>query len=115
VNFFTEGALPPQGPCRGGCDACDRRSAGEVSARDIGDEARLMLSAVAGLHNKYGMSRAVQLLRGSRSKELAPWMLEATHLVTGAKLHGSGSSRSDGWWKGLGGLLAAEGLLQYHS
>ena len=32
-----------------------------------------------------------------------------------AKLHGAGADRSESWWKGLGGLLAAEGLLAYHA
>ncbi|KAG2452664.1 hypothetical protein HYH02_002897 [Chlamydomonas schloesseri] len=116
VNFFTQGALPLQGPCRGGCDTCDRRSNGEVTSRDIGNEARLLMSAVAGLRNKFGLNRSVQLLRGSRSKDLQPWMLEAAvHVTTGAKLHGAGAERSEAWWKGLGGLLAAEGLLAYHA
>ncbi|KXZ49836.1 hypothetical protein GPECTOR_19g287 [Gonium pectorale] len=89
VNFFTENALPAQ--------------------------ARLLMSAVCGLGNKFGLNRYVQLLRGSKTKDLAPWMLEATHAISGEKLHGAGTSRSDSWWKGLGGLLAAEGLVQYYS
>ncbi|KAG2446096.1 hypothetical protein HXX76_000696 [Chlamydomonas incerta] len=116
VNFFTQGALPLQGPCRGGCDTCDRRSNGEITSRDIANEARLLLSAVAGLRNKFGLNRSVQLLRGSRSKDLQPWMIDAAvHVATGAKLHGAGTERSESWWKGLGGLLAAEGLLAYHA
>ncbi|GIM10839.1 hypothetical protein Vretimale_14456 [Volvox reticuliferus] len=115
VNFFTAGTLPPQGPCRGGCDMCDRRASGEVTSRDVATEARLLLSAVEGLRNKYGMARSVHLLRGSRCKDLQPWMLEATHAVTGERLHGAGSGRSESWWKGFGGLLNAEGLLQHHS
>ncbi len=31
------------------------------------------------------------------------------------RLHGCGKGRSDGWWKGLAGVLVAEGLLQYHT
>lgn len=29
----------------------------------------------------------------------------------GAKLHGSGSNRSEEWWKGLGNVLMGQGLL----
>ena len=78
-------------PCcshRGGCDNCARRAAGEDAERDLGEEAGLLLAAVAALRGHYGAAKPVALLRGSRGKDMPPWMLEAT-AANGARLHGA--------------------------
>jgi len=72
---------------RGGCDNCARRAAGEDAERDLGEEAGLLLAAVAALRGHYGAAKPVALLRGSRGKDMPPWMLEAT-AANGVRLHG---------------------------
>ena len=62
------------------------------------------------LLQSFGLSRAVMVLKGSKSKQVEPWMQELTG-PDGAKLHGAGSNRSDEWWKGLGNVLMGQGLL----
>jgi hypothetical protein len=109
----TAGSLPEDGPCAGGCDACDRAAAGgpAAAARDITKEARQLLAGMEALKvrmggkswrrgarglnrpracgskgsraasnsaapfappprppQNYGLSRVVQVLRGSKSK-----------------------------------------------
>lgn len=58
----------------------------------------------------FGLSRAVMLLKGSKSKQVEQWMQDLTALE-GQKLHGAGSNRSEDWWKGLGNVLMGQGLL----
>lgn len=58
----------------------------------------------------FGLSRAVMLLKGSKSKQVEGWMQELAG-PDGTKLHGAGSARSDEWWKGLGNVLMGQGLL----
>ncbi len=55
--------MQPNGPCKGGCDICAARAAGELQQRDLGPEARLLLAAVAGLKGKFGLGKSVALLR----------------------------------------------------
>lgn len=51
------------GPCAGGCDCCDRRARGDISERDFGPEARLLLSACKALRGMFGITKAISLLR----------------------------------------------------
>jgi hypothetical protein len=64
----------------------------------------------SSLQSSFGLSRAVMLLKGSRSKQVEGWMQELTG-PDGSKLHGAGSNRSEEWWKGLGNVLMGQGLL----
>lgn len=50
------------------------------------------------------------LLKGSKAKQVEPWMQELTG-PDGSKLHGAGSARSEDWWKGLGNVLMGQGYL----
>ncbi len=72
---------------RGGCDNCARRAAGGEAERDLGPEAGLLLAAVGALRGHYGAAKPVALLRGSRGRDMAPWMLDAA-APDGARLHG---------------------------
>ena len=67
---------------------------------------------MAALGGAYGLSKPVGLLRGSRGRELAPWMLEKVVPATGAQLHGAGSHRSADWWQALAGMCQVAGLLR---
>lgn len=58
----------------------------------------------------FGLNRAVMLLKGSKSKQVEPWMQQLTG-PDGSMLHGAGSSRSEEWWKGLANVLMGQGLL----
>lgn len=62
------------------------------------------------LLQSFGLNRAVMLLKGSKSKQVDPWMQELVG-PDGAKLHGAGSNRSEDWWKGLGNVLMGQGYL----
>jgi superfamily II DNA helicase RecQ len=111
VNHFSPGAADLQGPCTGGCDACDRRRGGQEQHRDVSQEAALLLAAVRGLKGLFGLGRPVSLLRGSNAKDIQPWMRELQSPLGGV-LHGAGTKRSEGWWKGLAGLLQAQDLIK---
>jgi hypothetical protein len=63
----------------------------------------------------YGVTRVTQLLRGSRNKDIAPWMLTKTAPDGSTVLHGALKSRSDGWLKGLHGLLVGKGFIELKS
>ena len=68
-------------------------------------------TAAAGCHAQcFGLNRSVALLKGSKSKQVEPWMQELTG-PDGSKLHGAGSKRSEEWWKGLGNVLMGQGYL----
>lgn len=110
VNFFSPGGMPDGQPCTGGCDSCDRRAAGEVSCRDFGRPARLLLAAVAALKGFYGAGKPVAMLRGSTAKDMQPWMTEA-QAADGTLLHGVGKDHSPDWWKALSGMLLERGLV----
>ena len=70
-------------------------------------QARLLMSAVAGLRNKFGLNRSVQLLRGSRSKDLQPWMVEAAvHVATGGKSRRMGRG-AQGWSRSERGVVGS--------
>lgn len=60
--------------CRGGCDSCDRRKAGEVSTRDLAQPVGLLLAAVAAMRAIYGIGKPIMLLRGSKGKDMASWL-----------------------------------------
>lgn len=62
------------------------------------------------LLQSFGLNRAVMLLKGSKSKQVDPWMQELVG-PDGVKLHGAGSNRSEDWWKGLGNVLVGQGYL----
>ncbi|KAI8474666.1 MAG: hypothetical protein J3K34DRAFT_517981 [Monoraphidium minutum] len=116
VNYFQPGSLPEDGPCEGGCDACDRAArggAGGAAERDVTREARLLLAGLEGIRN-YGLSKVVQVLRGSKSKGVEPWMMQKA-TPDGTPLHGAGQGRSEAWWKGLHGLLVGKGFIELRS
>ena len=89
LEYILLGLAPPANPRarRGGCDNCARRAAGEAAERDLGVEAGLLLAAVGVLRGHYGAAKPVALLRGSRGRDMPPWMLEAT-APDGLRLHG---------------------------
>ena len=64
---------------------------------------RLLLGVVAGLRGKFGATKYVLVLRGSKNKELAPWMREVRGGAGGQQqlLYGAGQHKSEAWWKGL--------------
>lgn len=107
--------LPPAPVRRGGCDNCAAAAAGGGLQRNLGAEARLVLAAVQRLR-EMGLGTAVQLLRGSNSKKMKPWMLEAT-AGDGTRLHGAASryGKSEAWWRALAGMLVGRGLIASHT
>jgi hypothetical protein len=62
------------------------------------------------MQNAYGLTRSAMLLKGSKSKQLDPWMT-ALPGPGGSPLYGAGANRSEDWWKGLGNVLMGQGLL----
>ncbi|KAK9836017.1 hypothetical protein WJX81_006493 [Elliptochloris bilobata] len=112
IAHFEPGGAPPAGqPCKGGCDNCARRAAGDVAERDLGAEAGLLLAAVGALRGHYGAAKPVALLRGSRGRDMPAWMLDAA-APDGSRLHGAGMARSKEWWKTLLGMLMQQRLLR---
>ena len=101
-------------PCSGGCDNCDRVARGQARRADYGGDARLLMAAVAALGGTYGLGKPVSLLRGSRGRDLTPWMLEkpVPWGPPGARLHGAGTYKSVDWWKALAGGLQHAGFLR---
>jgi superfamily II DNA helicase RecQ len=100
-----------EGPCKGGCDTCDRRAARLEVEKDITTEALLLLRIVHGLKGKFGMTKYLWVARGSKNKEVTQWMMDVKG-PQGEPLYGAGQQKSEGWWKGLGGVLQARGLLK---
>ena len=98
---------------RGGCDNCSAQAAGAAAERDLAAEARLLLTVVERLRGYSGLGKPINIVRGSRSKDLAPWMLDM-RVAGGAALHGAGAKQSERWWKvhwgsaGRGGCFAWE-------
>ncbi|GAB4814000.1 hypothetical protein N2152v2_001046 [Parachlorella kessleri] len=115
VEYFHPGSFTagPKGECRGGCDNCASRAAGTVTERDLATEARQLLALAARLKG-YGLGKSISILRGSRAKDLAPWMLEVKG-PDGLPLHGAGKNHSEAWWKALAGLLMERGMLRYET
>eukprot|EP00884_Botryococcus_braunii_P004017 jgi/Botrbrau1/13616/Bobra.0069s0013.2 len=109
-HFDPDGSHDRNGPCRGGCDNCDRRKEGNIATRDLAKEAALLLSTVACLRGNFGIGRALGILRGSKEKGMKPWMLTGSG-PDGKVLYGAGSSHSKEWWKALAGMLMVNGLL----
>ena len=70
----------------------------------------------------------MQVLRGSKARDIQPWMTErrlpgyvfsggagASPGGGGPSLYGSGAARSEAYWKGLHGLLVGRGLIELKS
>ncbi|PRW18345.1 putative ATP-dependent DNA helicase [Chlorella sorokiniana] len=108
VEYFAPGGWDGA-RCRGGCDNCTSAAAGGLLQRDLAAEARLLLATVQRLR-EMGLGAAVQVLRGSRSQKVKPWMADITG-PDGTKLHGAGQQYSEGWWKALAGMLTGRGLI----
>lgn len=108
------GGSHPTTRCAGGCDNCDRAARGQARRADYGADARLLLAAVAALGGAYGLGKPVSLLRGSKGRDMQPWMLEkpVPWGPPGTRLHGAGTHKSVDWWKALAGGLQHAGLLR---
>ena len=77
LEYFSDEAERAFGPC-GLCDRCVATSPARVAATD--DEAagaRALLAAVSWCQGRFGVTRIVELLRGSRSKALLACGVEA--------------------------------------
>jgi len=107
------GARSSSPRCAGGCDNCDRAARGEARTADFGEDARLLVAAVAALGGAYGLGKPVAVLRGSKARDVQPWMIEKSipYSPAGDRLHGAGVHRSPEWWKALAGALQHAGLL----
>jgi ATP-dependent DNA helicase RecQ len=120
VNHFADArrALPLEGPCRGTCDNCDDRAkhASKLGSDrrevDCAADARLLLQAVQALDARFGIGRAVELLRcpgpGPGGSKVPPILRSRGEAVLGQGRH-----RSDPWWRALSGMLISAGLLEF--
>ena len=76
LDYFSDDAERAMGPC-GLCDSCAIPSEGRgIGIDDEADSARTVLTAVAWCGGRFGVSRIVELLRGSRSKALLAYGAE---------------------------------------
>lgn len=121
VNHFVDRKasaamlMDVSGPCRGGCDSCDR--IGRKQSADVTKEARLMLDTVRILNCRYGVGRAVDLLLGKPGPKKSKGAGDALllHQAQVAGVLGAGSGRGEEWWRGLAGILVSIGALEYRT
>ncbi|GAX75931.1 hypothetical protein CEUSTIGMA_g3374.t1 [Chlamydomonas eustigma] len=111
VNYFNPGAFPLTGPCKGGCDNCERRSRGGVVKQDVTVEAGMLLAMIQVVGLRYGIGKVVDALHGSNAKAVG--VLKDAKDSKGRRLHGLGRHKSVDWWRGLAGLLVGEKLIEY--
>lgn len=92
----------PREPGRcGHCDNCLH----PPKLRDVTEDARKLLSAIARTEQRYGLSYVFEVLRGSRSARV----LEREH--EGLSVHGIGREQPVGHWRALAEHLLQEGHL----
>lgn len=134
VNHWTQGGdrdrkeMNPMGPCRGGCDNCERRKSPSASAsfvekndakQDVGSHARILLKAVRALGGRFGLGRAIDVLSGSTkrsSSSASASRLESELSIIISEVDHKGLERHGAdWWKALAETLVGRGLLEYRS
>lgn len=115
VNHFVDADSPLRtGPCQGGCDCCDR--AGHAVLTDVTAEVRLLMEAVRILGCRYGVGRAVDLLRdGCKIKGKGTDFSAMMRQAAASGILGAGARRSDDWWRGLAGILVSIRALEYRT
>ncbi len=96
LNYFGE---EHPGDCHS-CDYC----LSDFEKMDITVEAQKILSAVARLGERYGKTMVVDLLRGSKSEKMKPWMRALT-------TYGIGKDQSKFFWMDAMRHLIYEGFL----
>ncbi len=77
LEYFSDQAELALGPC-GICDRCvvPAQQSGRVASRDDAASARAILETVAWCMGRFGVSRIVEILRGSRAKALLAYGAE---------------------------------------
>ncbi|BAM03519.1 ATP-dependent DNA helicase RecQ [Phycisphaera mikurensis NBRC 102666] len=96
------GVERPPGRC-GHCDNC----VNPPKTRDVTQDARKLLSAIARTGQRYGLSYVFDVLRGSRAAKV----LEREH--DGLSVHGIGKDQPVGHWRALAEHLVQEGHLAF--
>eukprot|EP00741_Cyanophora_paradoxa_P017236 tig00020961_g16648.t1 len=103
LQYFGEGAAE-------GCGACDNcKEGGRRPDHDFTDDARLLLLAIQETGERFGLTVPVQVLRGSKSKEVLGKESMFRVPVERMKSHGSGRHQPDEYWKALLRALVREG------
>ncbi|XP_048578560.1 Werner syndrome ATP-dependent helicase isoform X2 [Nematostella vectensis] len=91
------------------CDNCKQRilyPERKVEKLELGKEAKQLLSAVKAVGSgRYGLNMTVMVLRGSTNQRVPDRFYRL-------KAFGSGSARSEKWWKSFGRQLLTEGYLE---
>lgn len=77
----------------------------EEGRYDFADDTKKLLGAVNKFRGQRGLTSSIQMLRGSKAKNV-PEYCQADALF------GTGKDKPDEWWKSLGSLLEREGFLQ---
>ena len=113
VNHFLgprDTMLPIMGPCEGTCDSCDMRVKRLENARDMKVEVLAILKATRACNGRYGVGRVIDLVTGQNKGKVPAWLAERYSTSTD-----STDIQTPVWWRGLMGLLVADGLVEYRS
>ncbi len=84
------------------CDNCCTKH----TSRDFTFEVELLLSAVVGTNQRFGLGMPIDVLRGSKNQKLVDKKFDKL------PIYAKGHHISDFWWKSFSHLLLAEGFLQ---
>ncbi|KAJ8917869.1 hypothetical protein NQ315_010782 [Exocentrus adspersus] len=109
LSYFGDKKAASNAPC---CDNCsDHQPDGATyegldkdGKYDFTKDAKTFLRAVNALNGRYGINMYVSFLRGSKMSKLSKFVK--------LDLHGSGSEKSEAWWKGIAILLEKEKYLE---
>jgi ATP-dependent DNA helicase RecQ len=93
--------------CGGRCDNCSRQQ----TVRDVATEARLILAAVQQTGNAFGSKIPLQVLRGSKAKDI---IKDGRQFDKKCSVFGAAatSKKSEKWWAALFEQCCIHGLLQ---
>ncbi|KAF3331878.1 mediator of RNA polymerase II transcription subunit 34-like protein [Carex littledalei] len=100
-NFLLEYFGEKSASACGNCDNCTRPK----RERDLSRESFLLLSCIKLCGGNFGFNMPIDVLRGSRAKKIK------INKFDKLPMHGLGKDNSSNWWKALGGLLLANGMM----
>lgn len=103
------GEAPSYNPAQGcgSCDVCIQTPIGIPAGAlltDFGPDSLLLLNAIADTYERFGFGVPIGVLRGNATTRLSGE-------GRGSTSFGKGKHKNEKWWKALGRLLLAEGLV----
>lgn len=106
LEYFDEDANDKCNKCDNCCGVHKIEEKINETIQDVQKEAKMLIDLMESIENRtFGMGMYINILRGSKSKNITPTMRKS-------KYYGAGKHRSAEWWKEICENLVKQGFLQ---